>query len=69
MLNDTCSRGGLLELRIEDLYKNKIFSSTQDKDKNEFQFKVELMMEFDPRCKLLEYVSNSKLVLIPICKE
>ena len=49
MFSDTCSRGGLLELRIEDLYKNKIFSSTQDKDKKDFQYKVESMMEFDSR--------------------
>ena len=35
------------------------FSRTQDEGKKEFQFKVELMMEFDLRWRLLEYVSNS----------
>ena len=51
----TCSRGRLLELHIEDRYKNKILQSTQDEDKKEFWFKVESMMEFDQRWRLLEY--------------
>ena len=52
MLSHTCSRG---ELKISR--KKIIFSSTQDEDIKEFQFKVELMMDFDPRWRLLEYVS------------
>ena len=46
-------------LHIEDLWKKKILQSTQDEDEKEFQFKVESIMEFDPRWRLLEYVSNS----------
>ena len=61
MFIDTCSRGGLLEIRIDDVQKKKIFLSKQDKDKKEFQFNVESMMEFDQKWRLLEFVLNSYL--------
>ena len=59
MFSHTFSSGGLLELWIDDLLKKKIFLSTQVEDKKEFQFKVESIVEFDQRWRLLEYVSNS----------
>ena len=49
--SDTCSRGGFLELWIEDLWNNKIFQI--------HKLKVESTMKFDQMWRLLKYVSNS----------
>ena len=58
------------KLQVEDIWKNKILRNTQDEDKRNFISRWSLLlsyqdvMEFDPGWRLLEYVSNSYVVLI-----
>ena len=59
------------KLQVEDIWKNKRLQNTQDEDKRNFISRWSLLlsyqdvMEFDPMWRLLEYVSNSYVVLIP----
>ena len=61
----------VLELHNKkDLWKNKILQSTQDEDERNWSsgwnrlLSYQDVMEFNPRWRLLKYVSNSYLILI-----